>query len=156
MIMSLIRTVLAFFKPKQKNKESLVMAKADVVAAQKAAILAGEDAALQAGLEAVYDLAIAEAPAGGGFSQEDMDAAVKAAVDPLMQQVADLQAKDDADLKALADAKAETDAKLAEIQGQLDQVKGERDADEKLIQGMKDSAEALQQLVDKLHALFPA
>jgi DNA repair ATPase RecN len=155
MNMNLIRTILVFLKPKQKNKENLVMAKADVVATQKAAILAGEDAALQAGLEAVYDMAVAEAPAGG-FSQEQVDAAVKAAVDPLMQQVADLQAKDDADVKALADAKAEADAKLAEIQGQLDQVKGERDADEKLIQGMKDSAEALQQLVDKLHALFPA
>ncbi len=93
------------------------MAKQDVVAAQKAAVVAGQDAALDAGLGACYDAGAASG--GGGFSQSDIDAAVKAAVDPLNVQIAAVQASLDSEV-----VKDQGDVALAaSLQAKLDQIK---------------------------------
>lgn len=93
------------------------MAKADVVAAQKAAVLAGQDAALDAGLGACFDAGVASG--GGGFSQADIDLAVKNAVDPLNAQIASVQSALDAEV-----VKDQGDVALAQsLQAKLDQIK---------------------------------
>lgn len=84
------------------------MGKLDVVAAQKAAVLSGQDAALEGGLGACYDQGsadgVASVPASeGGFSQEQLNAAVASAL-------AAAQAGSD---QALADQKAASDAAFA-------------------------------------------
>jgi hypothetical protein len=66
------------------------MAKVDVVSAQLTAIQTGETQVLTAALGACYDAGEA-AGTGPGFTQADIDAAVKAATDPLNAAVASAQ-----------------------------------------------------------------
>ncbi len=94
------------------------MGKPEVVAEQKAAVLAGQDAALEAGLAACVDAGVALG-GGGGLSQADVDAAVKAAVDPLNAQLASVQSALDAET-----VKDQGDVALAaSLQSKLDQIK---------------------------------
>lgn len=127
------------------------MAKSDVVAAQKAAVLAGQDAALEAGLEACYDQgAVDQKASDGTLTQADVDAAVKAAVDPLNAQIA-------ADAQALADAQSQAQAAMADLQGKLDAMTAKEQSEEAIVQGLQSSAAAMQSALDALKAIiFPA
>lgn len=82
------------------------MARQDVIDAQVAAIQSAELAALQAGIGAGYDAGLADGQIAAGVSpaQEaiDIQAAVAAAVAPLNNQLALLQADDSAKAQVLA------------------------------------------------------
>ncbi len=107
-----------FCKHRKYNKKGKHMGKPEVVAEQKAAVLAGQDAALEAGLAACVDAGVALG-GGGGLSQADVDAAVKAAVDPLNAQLASVQSALDAET-----VKDQGDVALAaSLQSKLDQIK---------------------------------
>lgn len=97
------------------------MAKADVVMEQKAVLVAAQDAAVEAALGACYDKGMedAGAPAPVGFSQEQVDAFVAAAVEPMKAQIESIKAE-------LADetAKEQTAEELAaSLQQKLDAIK---------------------------------
>ena len=80
--------------------------------------------ALDAAGQAIYNQGLADGTAGAGpdptpFSQSDVDAAVKAAVDPLNAQVASVQSALDAET-----VKDQGDAALAaSLQAKIDQIK---------------------------------
>lgn len=125
------------------------MSKIDIVAQIKAQIIQGQDQALEAGLEALYDQAAAEQKASDGtLTQADIDAAVKAAVDPLNAQIAELQAQDAADIKAGQDA-------VAALQVKFDELAQKEGIEASVIAGLQQSLGVLQDIVSKLAGLTP-
>ena len=123
------------------------MSKTDIVSSQKAAILSGQDAALQAGLEAVYDLAAQEQKASDGtLTQGDLDAAIKAATDPLNAQIV----QDQADLVA---AHADADAKLAAVQSALEAMTSKEQLEEKVVSDLQSSVAQVQAALDAIKAI---
>lgn len=130
------------------------MSKELVVAEQKSAILAGQDAALQAGLELVYDKALAEAPVGGGgFTQEQMDAAVALAVAPLNEANALLQGQVDFHVaKDVEDEKQIAAGKLAleDLRVAFEALSAKEQVEAGIIDGLKGSLAILQDVVAKL------
>jgi len=120
------------------------MSKDQIVSDAKSAFISGQDQILGQVLSDVYDKAASEQKASDGtLTQADLDAAVKAATDPLNQQISDLQAKDDSDIAALKDAQD----KLAALQTSFD-VLSSKEAGEAIqvsqFQGMKDQLIAAQ------------
>lgn len=126
------------------------MSKEEIVAAQKSAIIMGQDAALQVGLEAVYDGAFSEGaasvPPADADEQAKIDAAVAAAVGPLNQQIADLQAKDEADIAA-------GQAALVDLQSKMDALGAKEAIEAGIVDGLKGSLAVLQDVVSKLSGL---
>lgn len=123
------------------------MAKADTVAAQKAAVLAGQDAALESGLESCYDQgAVDQKASDGTLTQADLDAAVKAATDPLNAQIA-------ADATALAQAQADAQTQLASLTQQLSDMTAKEQGEEKVIAELQASVAAVQAALDAIKAI---
>lgn len=127
------------------------MAKQDVVAAGVAAIQSGEVQVYSDQLGIAYDVGASDQKASDGtFQQSDIDAAVKAAVDPLNAQIA----QDQADLAA---AHADADSKLAALQSQLDALSVAKAADDEVVKGLQQAADSLQSALDAIKAvIFPA
>lgn len=154
-----LRILLGWFNmgKTRKSKPTEDTMKADVVAAAKASLLADQDAVLDKALGSAYDGGLADAPAGtgGGLSQADVDAAVAAAVAPLNQSIADLTAKDAADIQAGVDAKAASDAALADLQVKFDALTAEDVADKALVANFQGSLTALSAALDALKAAVP-
>lgn len=119
------------------------MAKADVISAAKAKFIQDQDAAIQAYGEACYDggLAEAPAPAPAGFSQADIDAAVSAA-----KQV---------DAEAATQAKAASDAALADLQAKLQAMSDKEGQEEHVIAGLQGSVAQVQAALAAISALIP-
>lgn len=131
------------------------MSKELIVAEAKAGVISAQEAALQAGLESVYDKALAEAPAAG-FSQEQLDAAVAAAVAPLNEAKALLQSQVDFHVaKDLEDEKqiAEGKAALEDLRAQFESLAAKELVEAGIIDGLKGSLSTLQDIVQKLSGL---
>lgn len=130
------------------------MSKEQIVSDAKSALVVAQDAALQSTLESVYDQAATEQKASDGtLTQGDVDSAVAAAVAPLNQQIADLTAKDAADMQSAVDAKAAGDQAVAAVQAQLDALSAKELVEAGVIDGLKGSVGILQDVVAKLSAL---
>lgn len=130
------------------------MGKAEAVLAQKAALMQAQDAAIDAALGATWDQSAVEQKASDGtLSQADLDAAVKAAVDPLMQQISDLQVKDAADVQAIADAKAAGDAALSDLQKKFDDLAAKEGMEASAIAGLQSAKSALESVLATLAGL---
>ncbi len=124
------------------------MGMAEFVASQKAAILAGQDAALEGGLEAVWvESALEQKASDGTLTQGDLDAAIKAATDPLNAQIA----QDAADLTA---AHADADAKLAALQTSLDAMTADDATKTKAVTDLQGSVAGVQAALDAIKALL--
>jgi hypothetical protein len=116
------------------------MNKQEIIASQKAAFAQAQDAALTQVLGDTVDQAIAGAPQG--FTQADIDAAVKAA-----------QSGDQAAFDA---AKAESDRAMADLQAKFDDLSKKEGVESGVIQGLEGSLSALQSAVATLAGLVPA
>lgn len=129
------------------------MAKEDVVSAAVQAIQQGELQVLTDQLGSVWDQGVASVPPVSGDVQAQIDAAVQAAVGPLNDQIVQLQAQDAADVQAAVDAKAQSDAALASLQGQLDSVSAAKLVDDQIIVGLQQSVSSIRALADQLAAI---
>ncbi len=128
------------------------MAKADVVAAAVAAVQAGQVQVLNDQFSSVFDQAEAIGT-GPGFTQADIDAAVKAAVDPLNASLA----QDQVDEQALKDANAAASDAMAALQKQFDDLSVKEAPEASLIASLQSSKVSLQAALDALNAaLNPA
>lgn len=115
--------------------------KQDTVSAQKAIILQAQAQALEAGLGACYDQGLADAPpAGVGFTQADIDAAVAAA------QAVDAQ--------ALAAAQAQAQSDIAAVQSALDAMTSKEQLEEGAVADVKASILQVQASFDAIKALL--
>lgn len=123
----------------------------DVVAAGVAAVQAGEIAVLSAELGKAFDSGEAIGT-GPGFTQADIDAAVKLAQDADAVVLAAAQA---ADAQALADAKVVADAALAALQAQLDVLVLKEGAEASVIAGLQNSKAQIEAALAALASLFP-
>lgn len=154
-----LRILLGWFNmgKTRKSKPTEDTMKTDVLAAAKAGLLADQDGAIDKALGASYDGGLADAPVGtgGGFSQADVDAKVAEAVAPLNQSIADLTAKDAADIQAGVDAKAASDAALADLQVKFDALTAVDVADKALVANFQGSLTALSAALDALKAAVP-
>lgn len=132
------------------------MSKQDVVLKAKNDYLAAQDQALQAYGEACYDGGLGEAPVGtgGGFTQADIDAAVKAAVDPINQQLSDAIAKDAADVQAGQDALTQLQGKMDELQKSFDALSKKEGDEAVVITGLQGSLDKMQQVVSILQGIM--
>jgi hypothetical protein len=140
-------SLIAFFTKFLTPQKGENMSKEQVLADAKVAFAQKQDEVLSQVLGDVFDKAQAEVPPSqGGFSQADIDKAVADAV-------AALQAKDDADVKALADAHAEADAAIADLKGQLDAAVKSKQAEDSVVQGLQAKADEIQKLIDALRGL---
>jgi hypothetical protein len=139
-----------FFKKPKKMKRRILMGKVDVVAAQLAAVQQGQTDVLSQALGACFDAGEADGN-GPGFTQADIDAAVAAAVAPLNDQVAALQAQDAADVQVGTDAKAA----LADLQSKFDALSQKEGVESGIISGLQSSLATLQAIVNQLTALQP-
>lgn len=106
----------------------------------------------------VYDKSFAEGvasvpPADAG-EQAKIDAAVASAIAPLNQQIVDLTAKDEADVKALSDAQADFDSKSAAFQQTIADLQGKVSIDEAAISDIKAKADEFQAALDKIKSLL--
>lgn len=130
------------------------MSKEQIIADAKAALASGRDAIESQVLSDVADKSALEQKASDGtLGQGDLDAAVAAAVAPLNEQIAALQAQDAADVKAGQDAVAAVQSQVADVQSKLDLALKDKSADEAVIKGLQSSAAALKGLVDQLNAI---
>jgi len=121
------------------------MGKIEVIAEEKASLLAAQDAALESTLGNVWDKAwVAKPTEGGGFTQEDIDIAVKQALEA--DQVKDQEAMDALEAKAKED--------MAALQAQFDALKEKDLSDEALISNLKESLASVQNSVAAVLALF--
>lgn len=127
------------------------MAKADVVAAQLQAVQSAEAQAVSDGLSACYDQGVADQLAAGGgsgqFSQSDIDAAVKAAVDPLNAEIA-------SDAQALSDAQAKASSDLAAVQASLDAMTQKEQLEEQAVADVAAKIAQVQASFDAIKALL--
>lgn len=130
------------------------MAKADVVAAAVAAVQSGEAQVLSDQFGSVFDQAEAQG-SGPGFTQADIDAAVKAASDPLNAQVAALQAQDAADVAAGQQALAQLQTVKDGLQAQFDTLSAKEGQESSVITGLQGSLAQMQNVVAILQALAP-
>ncbi len=133
------------------------MGKSDFVAQQLAAIQSGQTQVISDALGATFDEGALEQKASDGtLTQGDVDAAVAAAVAPLNAQIADLTAKDAADVQALADAQAKAVSDLAALQGLLDAAVSADVADKALVSNLQGSIAAVQTSLDAIKAAVAA
>jgi hypothetical protein len=133
------------------------MAKQDVVSAQLAAIQSAEVQAITDGLGACYDQgAVDQKASDGTLTQDDLDAAVKAATDPLNSQISALQTKDAADVQALADAQAKAASDLAAAQQALSDMTAKEQVEEGLVSGLQSAISSLQGSLDAIKAAVSA
>jgi hypothetical protein len=126
------------------------MAKADIVAAQLAAIQQGQNQVLSDAIGAAYDGGAQDQAAADGSSTSAAD---QAKIDALTAQVADLTAKDEADVKAGQDALAAMQSQMTDVQKQLADALAAKSADETVIQGLQAAASQIQGLLDQLKAI---
>lgn len=131
------------------------MGKQDVVSKFVSDFQSAQAQLLQDQGSAMYDAVAADiaASAPGGLTEPDVDAAVKAAVDPLQAQIADLSAKDQNDLNNLNDAQAQAKAaqdQLASVQKQLDDITAKEQTEEGLVKSLNDSISSLQGSLDAI------
>ena len=68
-------------------------------------------------------------------------------------QIAELEAKDAADLQAAADAKAAADAQIADLQAKFDALSAKEAVEAQIVEGLKGSLAVLQEVVAKLSSL---
>lgn len=123
------------------------MAKSDVVAAQLQAILSAETQAISDGLSACYDQgAIDQKASDGTLTQADLDAAIKAATDPLNAQIA-------ADAKALSDAQAKAASDLADVQKSLVEMTAKEKLEEQAVSALQSSIGQVQASLDAIKAI---
>ncbi len=124
------------------------MAKADVVAAQLALVQAAEVQAVSDGLGNCYDQgALDQKASDGTFQQSDIDAAVKAAVDPLNAQIAS-----DATILAAAQAKAVSDLGLLQVS--FDALNAKEQLEENAVAGLQASIGQVQAALDAIKAII--
>lgn len=129
--------------------------KQDVVSKAVSDFQAAQAQVVQDQFNAFYDAVVADQPAksGGGFSQSDIDAAVKAAVDPLNQQIAALQASNSNDETNLNDAQSQLKAaqdQLASVQQQLSDMTSKEQVEEGLVNSLNQSISGLQSSLDAI------
>ncbi len=123
------------------------MSKADIVAAALSAISAGSAQVLSDAVGAAVDQSALEQKASDGtLGQGDLDAAVAAAVAPLNEQILALTDKDAADIAAGV-------AALSDLQGKLDTLAAKESVEAGIVNGLKDSLAALQDVVAKLSGI---
>ncbi len=159
MIVNFVKYIWGKFMSTNQPKEKITMSvKDDAVAAGLAAVQAGETQVLTDQLGAIFDKGEAIGT-GPGFTQADIDAAVKAAVDPLNLQIstdaqtlADSQA---ADAKSASDAKAVADAALADLQSKFDALSTKEGVEAGVITGLQSSKAQIEAALASLSALFP-
>lgn len=133
------------------------MSREQIISDALSAISAGQSQVLVDAVSAAVDQSAIEQKASDGtLSQGDVDAAVAAAVAPLMVQISDLQAMDAVDKQAVIDVKAQGDAALADLQSQFDAIKAAKDVEDGVISSLNASIVSIQGALDALHALFPA
>lgn len=134
--------------------------KADIVSQAVAAIQAGEAQVMSDAIGAAVDEAALEQKASDGtLTQADLDAAVKAASDPLNAQIAALQAQDASDAKAASDAQAalsDAQSQLASAQASVSDLTAKLEADDAAVNGLKSSMAALQSADQQLQAVLAA
>ncbi len=125
------------------------MSKVDLVAAGLAAVQAGEVQVLSDQLGLMYDAAAQEQKASDGtLTQADLDAAVKAATDPLNAKIAQ-------DATDLAAAQADAATKLAAVQASLDAMTAQDLTDKAVVTNFQGAIAALQAALDALKAALP-
>ncbi len=150
----LFTTQQEIYSPK---KEVSHMAKADVVQAQLAAIQTAETQAITDGLGACYDQgAVDQKASDGTLTQADLDAAVKAATDPLNAQIATLQGEVTSEAQALTDAQAQAATALVAVQKSLDDMTAKESVEEGLVTGLQNSIAAVQSSLDAIKAAVSA
>lgn len=132
--------------------EEIVMAKADVVAAAVAAVQAGQTQVLSDQFSSVFDQAEAQGT-GPGFTQADIDAAVKVKVDADALVLAQSQADDKA---AFDSAMAQSGSAIAELQAKFDALVLKEGQESGIIAGLKGSLQAIKDAEASLQSLFPA
>lgn len=119
------------------------------------------DSALVEAKGALYDAGFADGVAsvpvvvGGGFTQENIDAAVAAqkAIDD--QALADALAADQAvDEAKLAELQAQCDVDKAALQVKIDELVAKQANDEATVKGLQDAMSAVQASWDAVKALF--
>lgn len=130
------------------------MAKADVVAAAVSAVQAGQLQVLNDQFGSVFDQAEAQGT-GPGFTQADIDAAVKAASDPLNAQIAAITAQDAADVAAGQQALSVLQAAKDALQAQFDTLSAKEGQESSVITGLQGSLSQIQNVVAILQALAP-
>ena len=119
------------------------MGKADSVAAQVAAVQAGELAVLQAGLGACFDDGVASVPPTTvGFTQADIDAAVKAA--------------EAVDATALAEAHTKAEGELSTLNTQLVAALAAKQVEDQIVSNLQMSVAAVQKSLDDIKSLVQA
>lgn len=124
------------------------MAKQDVIDSGVANVQAAEVQALKDALSAAYDQGATDQKASDGtLTQADVDAAVKAAVDPLNAQIA-------SDAAALADSQAKAVSAVADVQSKLDAMTSKEQGEEAIVANLQSSAAALQAALDSLKSLI--
>jgi hypothetical protein len=140
------------FKPTCRRKE---MSKSEFVAAQKAAIIAGQDAAIQSGLDSVWDQAALEQKASDGtLGQPDLDAAVKAATDPLNAQIATLQSQISADAETLKAAQDKAASDLEAVNKALTDMTAKEQLEEQAVADVVAKINQVQASFDAIKSLL--
>lgn len=124
------------------------MTRDEVVAEQLSAVQSGQTQLLTDALTKCFDEGESNGT-GPGLTQADVDAAVKAAVDPLQAQIV----QDKADMDA---AHADADAKLAALQSQLDAAIAQDNIDKSVVANFQGAVASLQGALDALKAAIPA
>ena len=127
------------------------MSKPDVVSAAKASFVSAQDGALQSFGESCYDGgAVDQKASDGTLTQADLDAAVKAATDPLNAQIAQ-------DATDLAKAHSDADAAAAALKTSTDALAAMTADDAsktKAVADVQANAVALQAALDVIKGLL--
>lgn len=130
------------------------MSKDEIVSMQLQAISDSQTAALKSCLEATVDLAVASMPpseGGMGFTQEQMDQAIAAAVTAKSEEdavvLSQAHAQAEADLATASQALAEMTAKELSAEGVVSDFKVKLD-------GMQSSFEAVKSSLDAIKAFI--
>jgi len=126
----------------------------DQVVQQALALIQQEQSqALVDGLNMAYTGGATDQKASDGtFTQADIDAAVKAATDPLNAQIATITAQDQTDQANLAAAQAN----LASVQQQLAAMTAQDQSDKALVANFQTSVAQLQASLDAIKAALAA
>lgn len=123
------------------------MSKEQNIADAKAALIAGQEAVVSQVLSDLSDKqfseGVASVPPPDAGEQAKIDAAVKAAVDPLNAQIAK-------DAQDLSDAQAKAVSDLAVIQSSLDSMTAKELSEEQVVKGLKDAVAAFQAVLSGL------
>lgn len=123
------------------------MGKQETIDSQKQALAQAQDAALDSALGNVWDESALEQKASDGtLTQGDLDAAVKAATDPLNAQIADDAQKLSA---AIASAQADHDS----LQKSLDDMTAKEQLEEKVVSDLQNAVGQVQASLDAIKAL---